>query len=212
MPDNPTALPVVLPATLTVTTIESIELPENADLDQVTVSLTNAPAGSSAIFDVLDNGTSMFATALGTIRTGETAQGNDSGSPMSTSSTTIVLTPGPSGLAPRKNQVVTVDSEDMQCVDVEGSYQTEGGAPEYTLTVTRGFNGTTAATHAVGTSVYPALPKVTAGATASAGVYVPAFQSSPEIATGSVVAVKCTQIGSTTAGGGGTVTLELAER
>lgn len=212
MPETPTALPLTLPATLTVAAVESFNLPENADLVAVAVELSTAPVGSAAVFDVLDGGTSLFATALGVVRVGETAQGNDSGTPLSTTSTTVVIDPSGSELAIKNGLVITIDSEDMLVTASGGSYETEQGAPEYQVTVTRAVNGTTATTHNVGASVYPAKPKVAAGSTASAGVYAPAGTVLPSISYGSNLSLTCTQIGSTTAGGGGTATLEIAER
>lgn len=212
MPDNKQVLPVVIPSSLTVATIETLELPDNNDVAVVAIDLATAPVGSNAIFDVQVASTSLFG-GLGTVRLGETAQGNDAAG-LTTSSTTIVFTPSATGNAPVQGQVLTIDSEQVVATNVTGSYLTEGGLPEYTLTVTRAANGSTAATHAAGATVSATPPTVVAGATASVGVYAPAITEGPGMnaPAGSALALLCTQKGSATAGGGGTATIELVQR
>jgi hypothetical protein len=199
MPDNLEVLTVALPSPLTVATIESLSLPENADIAAVTVGpLTTAPVGSAAVFDVLDGGTSLSGSAAPSL---------------TTTSTTLVIDASNVGLPPKKGQVLTIDSEDVVVTSEGGSPLTTGGGPSFQVTITRAANGTTAATHAAGVSVFPAKPKVAAGTTSSAGIYAASPKgNTPEVVGGDSVAVSCLVVGSTTAGGGGQLVLELAQR
>jgi hypothetical protein len=213
MPDNLEVLTVALPSPLTVATIESLSLPENADIAAVTVGpLTTAPVGSAAVFDVLDGGVSLFATAMGVVHNPANTAGSAAPS-LTTSSTTLVIDASNVGLPPKKGQVLTIDSEDVVVTSEGGSPLTTGGGPSFQVTITRAANGTTAATHAAGVSVFPAKPKVAAGTTSSAGIYAASPKgNTPEVVGGDSVAVSCLVVGSTTAGGGGQLVLELAQR
>lgn len=212
--DDIQLLPVALPAALTVGVVEAINLPENAEVAAVTVDLVTAPAGSNAAFDVLDNGTSVFAGQIGTLRVPQTAQ-SSAGGAVAAGDTALILTPSAAGFQPEKDQVLTIGTEDIHVTDVSGSPLTTGAAPEYQITVARAFNGTAAAGYAGGTAVLPAKPKVVAGATKSAGRYVPsppASRNVPPQSAGDVLSVSVTAVGSGTAGGGGSVSLETVQR
>jgi hypothetical protein len=214
--DDIQLLDVACPATLTVATISAVDLPENAEVAAVTVDLATAPAGSSAIFDVLDGATSIFAGQAGTIRKGTNAQGGSSGTDVAATDTAFTVTPNANGFALESGQVVTIGTEDILLGTVSGSPLTEGANPEYAVSgCTRGVNGTTAAIHTAGTAIFPAKPKVVAGSKTTSGKYVPtppASRNIPPETAGDSLSVTCTQIGSGTAGGGGSVALELVQR
>lgn len=129
------------------------------------VSATSTAATSSTVApDVQKNGVSIFATVVANVFQGQTAQGS-SGGITSTSATQFDALPV--GKPIEANSLITIDSEVMLVTAVAGSpTQSPGGVGVQRLTVTRGAQGSTPATHAANAAISMAKPQIANGGTA----------------------------------------------
>lgn len=194
---------------------QSVEAPFNADITDVTVTSSVAPTGSDLIVDILVNGTSVFAAALGTV--GETANAQTGGSGgINSSVTTMLFDPTGGQNNVQVGQVLLIGTEKVLVTSVTGSSQVDqGGATGLmSLGITRGYDSTTAAVHAAGASVFPAKPFIPISGTSSAAEDQPyaGVISVPPINKGDIITAAITQIGSGTAGGLTSATVTLVER
>lgn len=130
------------------------------------VSATSSAATSTAVApDVQKNGTSIFTTVVGTVFQGQTAQAASGGIG---STTATQFDASPTNKAIEANSLITIDTEQMLVTAVAGSpTQSPGGTGVQRLTVTRGVNGSTAATHAANANITGAKPTIASGATAT---------------------------------------------
>lgn len=136
-------------------TILTEDVSFNAELTNVSLS-SSATTTTAVVADVRKNGTSVFTgQTIGNIQTGATAQG--AGASVSASQPTIDVLP--TGKNIEAGSVLLVESEQMLVTGVQGSpVQVGSGQGVQRLTVTRGYNGTTGATHAANVAVSQALP------------------------------------------------------
>lgn len=208
MPDTRESVEVFSAGAATVATLaERVDMPFNGDIANVTLDVGTAPTGANLQYDVLDGGTSIFSAATGTLINA-----------VGTGDTTLVISQASGMSLPRQNQILLIGSEMVQVTDPPAGNQGQTqGNPEYTLTVTRAYGGTSAATHAAGAAVSPAKPQVVAAATnTGTAVFAPSKGAggagTPPISAGDVITFQCLQIGSTVAGSDVTITLELIPR
>lgn len=204
MPDTTSELVLNIPGALTTSSTTQREVTESADITDVVAVVGTAPTGADLLFDILKNGTSIFG-AFGTVA---------ARSAIGAADTTISVEIA--GDAPediRNGQTLLIDSEQMTVnAPVSGSSKTDAQHPVYTVSVTRGVNGTSAATHNAGATVYPAKPRVPAGQTKAALTENGPLSVTPTVQTGDVLSVTVQQVGSTVAGSDLAVTLELDQR
>lgn len=206
MPD--TLAPILLNIAGALTT-SSVAVPEevsySADITDVVAVVGTAPTGADLVFDVLKNGTSIFASALGTVAVR---------SPIGTTDTTIWFeVAGNAALDITVGAVLLIDSEKfLVSGQVSGSSRVDGATPVYNVPVTRAYDGTTAATHTAGTSVFAAKPFIAAGATKSSLAENGVLGATPSLAPGDVLTATVSQVGSSVAGSNLSINVELDQR
>lgn len=177
---------------------EKAEIPFNGEIADVTLTVGTAPAGSDMIVDVLVEGTSIFGAEVGTVFGAKTAQGAGAG--WDASSTTLLFKPDFDG-GVQSGMTLKCGSEELTVSAVAASSQVDNATGILSLTVVRGANGTTAATHAQGTTVTTGLPRIPAGAVKSSSENRAALNPGAiQVTKGQVVSAQVTQIGSGTAG------------
>lgn len=149
-------------------TIYTDELAEPIEINAVSVTSTAATSNAIAP-DVQIGGVSIFGVSLGTVFQGSTAQATTGGI-TTTNQTTFDFQP--SGKPIEQNSVILIDSEAMTVTGIAGSpTQAPTGIGVQRLTVTRGTNGTTAATHLAGAAVSAVKPTIASGGTATPAGY-----------------------------------------
>lgn len=141
-------------------TILTEDVSFNAELTNVSLSST-APATANVTVDVRKNGTSVFTgQVIGTVQTGATAQGPNA----AVSAAQPYVDVAPSGSNIEAGAVIVIDTEQMLVTGVQGSpFQSPTGLGVQRLSVNRGVNGTTAATHAGNANVFQGLPTLLTG-------------------------------------------------
>lgn len=204
MPDTSSELVLSVPGALTTSSTTQREVTESADVTDVVAVVGTAPTGASLNLDILKNGTTIFG-ALGTIAAKSPAGATDT--------TIYVEIAGNAANDIRNGQMLLVDTEQMTVNgQVSGSSKVDNAQQVFAVPVARGANGTTAAAHTAGTSVYPAKPSIPAGATKSSLTENGPLGLTPTVAPGDVLSVAVTQVGSTVAGSDLNVTVELSQR
>jgi hypothetical protein len=205
-----TLIPIQTTAAIVAGTVqnEAFVLPFNAELLNVTTTGTTVTVTSASTFDVLSGGTSLAAPGTsvygGTVATlGQAIT--------STSATVIYVSKSVGAPTIVPNAVIKIGSEEMQVTAVAGAAGAVGvgggtaqggvgGQPAitldpnlYALTVTRGFNASTAAVASINAAVSTVGPRVLVGL-ATSGTQV-AQPSSPFISAGSLIQTKCLTTG-----------------
>lgn len=204
MPDTSSELTLSIAGAISTSSTVQREVTESADITDVVAVIGTAPTGADLLFDVLKNGTSIFA-ALGTVA---------AKSPIGTGDLSIsVEIAGNAANDIRQGQVLLIDSEQLLVSGpVTGSSKVDGPQQVLTVPVTRAQNGTSAAAHTAGTNVFPAKPRIAAGQTKSSLTENGPLGVTPTLAAGDVVSVTVQQVGSTVAGSDLNVTVELSQR
>lgn len=178
----------------------------DADITDVVAVVGTAPTGADLVFDILKNGTSIFAAALGTLAVK---------SPIGTTDTTIYFEQaGNAQLSIEQGQVLLIGSEKLLVSgQVTASSKVDGATPVYAIPVTRGYDGSTAATAVAGASVFAAKPFIPASATKSSLVENPAWAlQTSNLVPGDVLTLTVSQIGSSVAGSNLSVDIEMDRR
>jgi hypothetical protein len=204
MPDTSSELTLSIPGALTLASTAEREVTEAADVTDVVAVVGVAPTGADLLLDVLKNGTTIFG-AFGTIASKSAVAAGDT--------TFYVEMAGNAAEDIRQGQMLLIDTEQVLVSgQVGGSSKVDAANPVYAVPVTRAQNGTAAAAHAAGATVSPAKPRIPAGQTKSALTENGPLGVTPTLASGDVVSVAVTQIGSTVAGSNLDVTVELSQR
>jgi hypothetical protein len=191
----------------------AIECPFDADVSDVLVTLS-AAADAEVDADVLVNGVSVFATPLGTIATTADAQTGGTGG-IGTTDTTFQFDATDGSREVQNGEVILVGTEKMLVTGVTGSSQVSSTGTHglYTVTVTRAYDGTSAAAHAKGVNVLPAKPFVPTGALKSGSEDQPYSTAGAfSISKGDVITAVLTAIGSTAKGADPMVEVVLTQR
>lgn len=191
----------------------AIEAPFDADVSDVLVTLSTA-ADAEVVADVLVNGTSVFATPLGTVATTADAQTGGTGG-MGTTDATFLFDATDGSRQVQNGEVLLIGTEKLLVTGVTGSSQVSstGSHGLYTISVTRAYDGTTAATHAKGTNVLPAKPFVPTGALKSGSEDQPySAIGAISINKGDVITAALTAVGATAKGADPMVEVVLVQR
>lgn len=164
MPESDYQISAVSAGASAATAMLNQEVTEPIEVNAVSATSTAATSTTVAP-DVQKNGVSIFGTVIGNVFQGQTAQGSAGGITSTTSTAFDFL---PSGKPVEANSLITIDTEVMLVTGVAGSpTQSPGGVGVQRLTVTRGAQGTTAATHASNAQVTLAKPQIASGGTAT---------------------------------------------
>lgn len=194
---------------------DAFEVPFNADITDVVLTAGTAPTGADLVVDIFANGTSVFATALGVVGATANAQTGSTGG-IALGDATFLFDATDGSREVQAGEVILIDTEKMLVTDVKGSSQVSqsGARGLYTVSVTRAYDGTSAAVHAAGASVFPAKPFIPAGATASGAEDQPyvAISGLPPIAKGAILTAAITQVGSSVAGANVQAEVVLTQR
>lgn len=192
---------------------DSIATEQNADVVNVFITAGTAPTGSSLIVDILNSGTSIWATAIGTVGAYGTAQSTSGGvSNFTSSSTSLIFVPNDDqGPGLKVGQYITIGTEQLLVSAVTGSSEVIGAVGEYIVTVVRAQNGTSAAAAAYGVSVYQTKPFLPVSALSEVVPVVAPYvaPNTPPLLAGSILTATVLQVGSTVAGSNVQVEVEL---
>lgn len=204
MPDTSSELSLSVPGALSLASTAQKEVTESADVTDVVAVVGTAPTGADLILDILKNGATIFG-AFGTIAPRSAVAAGDL--------TIYVEIAGNAAQDIRPGQVLLIDTEQVTVSgQVQGSSKVDAANPVYAVPVTRASNGTAAAAHAAGATVFPAKPRIPAGQTRSALTENGPLGVTPTVASGDVLSLAVTQVGSTVAGSNLDVTVELSQR
>lgn len=183
----------------------------NGEIVGIGAVVGTAPTGGPLVLNLLKNGSALYPFQVGTIAGSATAQastGNVDASQTTLDITLVSQSGFPVGVGIEAGSTLVVDSEQFVVSDADpntpGNQNTEQGSPQgsgqavYRVTVTRGANGTTAATHNVGAAVSIAKPTIVAGASSTA---VGAINSQAgKFVPGDVLSLNVDTVGTTVAG------------